>query len=179
MNYSAIKPNDIADGEGVRVSLFVSGCLRHCKGCFNSSAWSFESGKPFTEEIQNNLLGLLDRSYINGLTLLGGDPFEMQNQRALLPFLERVKMQLPQKGIWAYTGYVLDEDLIAGGQRHCEATYPMLKLIDVLVDGPFMEELKDISLKFRGSSNQRIIDLKNFSFEDFSVKNDLLWRMQK
>ncbi len=160
MNYGEIKKNDIANGEGVRVSLFVSGCRHHCRNCFNQETWSFGYGKNFTEETAHEITEALGRSYINGLTLLGGEPFEPENQRELVPFLEYVRSVCPGKTIWCYTGCVLEELLSGESAYRCEATDRMLSLIDVLVDGPFVEGLKDITLKFRGSSNQRIIDVK-------------------
>ena len=160
MNYGEIKKCDIANGEGVRVSLFVSGCTHHCKGCFNSETWDFNYGKPFTSDTEQEILNALSYEYINGLSLLGGEPFEIQNQRVLLPFIQKVKEIFPNKTIWCYTGYTLNKDLIQGGRAYCECTADMLKCIDILVDGEFVEELKDISLVFRGSSNQRIIDIK-------------------
>ena len=160
MNYSVIKAVDIADGPGVRVSLFVSGCTHHCKGCFQPETWSFSYGEPFTEETQEQLLALLRPDYIRGLTLLGGEPFEPDNQRALLPFLHRLRAELPHKDIWCYSGYTLDGELLAPSRARCEVTDEMLSLIDVLVDGEFVEEKRNISLKFRGSENQRLIDLR-------------------
>ncbi|MBQ8164665.1 MAG: anaerobic ribonucleoside-triphosphate reductase activating protein [Clostridia bacterium] len=160
MNYANIKKRDIANGTGVRVSLFVSGCTHHCEGCFNSETWSFNYGDPFTEDVENEVIEALTPSYMTGLSLLGGEPFEPVNQKGLLNLLRRVKKELPQKTIWCYTGYTFDKDLIPGGRVHCEATDEMLSMIDVLVDGKFMQDLYDISLKFRGSSNQRIIDVK-------------------
>ena len=159
MNYAKINKNDIANGIGIRVTLFVSGCTHFCKGCFNQEAWDFEFGEPFTEAVQNELLEALNQSYISGLTLLGGEPMEPQNQRALLPFLKDMKEKYPQKTVWCYSGYTLEE-LTGNSRARCEVTYEMLSLIDVLVDGEFVEELKDISLRFRGSANQRLIDLK-------------------
>lgn len=159
MNYGEIKKCDIANGEGVRVSLFVSGCTHHCKGCFNSETWDFSYGTPFTEETEEELLEALRPGYIAGLTLLGGEPFEKSNQKALLPFLQRMKKELPSKTIWCYTGYTLERDLSEGGKAYCEATEGMLSLIDILVDGEFVEEQKDIALVFKGSANQRIIKL--------------------
>ena len=158
MNYANIKYNDIADGEGIRTSLFVSGCTHHCKGCFNEEAWDFNYGKPFTSEVEDRILESLKPSYIAGLTLLGGDPGEPENQQGLLPLLQRIKKELPDKNIWAYSGY-LYEDFLPGGKVYCEASEPFLSMIDVMVDGPFILEKKDISLNFRGSSNQRIIDV--------------------
>ena len=160
MNYGEIKNFDIANGEGVRVSLFVSGCTHHCKNCFNSETWDFGFGQPFTEQTEALLLGELAPDYINGLTLLGGEPFEPQNQAALLPFLRRVRSEYPGKTVWCYTGYLFDRDLLSPSRARCEHTDEMLSLIDVLVDGEFVQELYNISLQFKGSSNQRIIDVK-------------------
>ena len=159
MNFAAIKKHDIANGVGVRVSLFVSGCTHRCKGCFNAEAWDFAYGQPFTEEAQRDVLAAVGKDYIAGLSLLGGEPFEPQNQRALLPLLRAFRARFPQKTVWRYTGYTLDADLVPGGRAYCEATDEMLAGIDVLVDGEFVEEKKDLKLRFRGSSNQRIIDL--------------------
>ncbi len=160
MNYAEIKKCDIANGEGVRVSLFVSGCRRHCKGCFNAIAWDFSYGKPFGDAVENEIMEALSPDYIAGLSLLGGDPFEPENQQALLPFVRRVKARFPQKNIWCYTGYTYLDGGIAEPQARTEGTQEFISLLDVLVDGAFKEELKDIRLKFRGSSNQRVIDVK-------------------
>ncbi|MGN0737125.1 anaerobic ribonucleoside-triphosphate reductase activating protein [Treponema porcinum] len=161
MYYGNIKKTDIADGDGVRVSLFVSGCRNCCKGCFQPETWDFKYGTEFTQETENQILEFLRPSYISGLTVLGGEPFEEENQRILAPFLRKVKETYPSKTIWCYTGYVLEKDLLPeDGRKHCEATGEMLKYIDILVDGPFIEEQKNISLKFRGSENQRILKLK-------------------
>ena len=161
MYYGNIKKIDIADGDGVRVSLFVSGCRNYCKGCFQPETWDFKYGTEFTQETENQILEFLRPSYISGLTVLGGEPFEEENQRILAPFLRKVKETYPSKTIWCYTGYVLEKDLLPeDGRKHCEATGEMLKYIDILVDGPFIEEQKNISLKFRGSENQRILKLK-------------------
>ena len=160
MNYAEIKKTDIANGEGVRVSLFVSGCRRGCKNCFNKIAWDFGYGKPFTEEVEEEIIAALSPSYIAGLTLLGGDPMEPENQRALLPFVKKVRARLPQKNIWCYTGYTFRDGAIEEPQANCEVTRELISLFDVLVDGRFEESLKDIRLKFRGSSNQRVIDVK-------------------
>ena len=160
MYYGSIKPCDIANGTGVRVTLFVSGCTHRCKGCFQPQTWDFRYGQPFTAETEEALLEALDRPYISGLTLLGGEPFEPENQRALLPFLRRVRERFPEKDIWCYTGYLFDAQLLAQSRARCECTDEMLRLIDVLVDGRFVEEEKDISLAFKGSANQRIIDVK-------------------
>lgn len=159
MNYATIKKNDIANGTGVRVSLFVSGCTHRCPGCFNTEAWDFGYGEPFTPQVEERILEALAPSYVEGLTLLGGEPLEPQNQEVLLPFVRRVKEQYPTKTVWCYTGYTL-EQLQDAACRACTAdTAPLLSLIDVLVDGRFEQDKKDIRLRFRGSSNQRIIDL--------------------
>ncbi len=160
MNYGEIKNFDIANGEGVRVSLFVSGCTHHCKNCFNKETWSFDYGEPFTGEVEDKIIAELAPSYINGLSLLGGEPFEPQNQQGLIPLLRRVKTELPDKNIWCYTGYLFDKDLLGESRARCEYTDEMLSYIDVLVDGEFVQELYSITLQFRGSSNQRIIDVK-------------------
>ncbi len=158
MHFGNIKKYDIANGEGVRVSLFVSGCRNYCENCFNPETWNFKYGKEFTKNIEEEILMALAPSYINGLTILGGEPFEIENQRGLVEFIKRVKKMYPEKSIWMYTGYLLEDDLYnPNGKVHCEVTYDILKHIDVLVDGRFVEELKNLSLKFRGSSNQRII----------------------
>ena len=159
MNYGTIKSVDIANGDGVRVSLFVSGCTHHCPGCFNPETWDFGYGIPFDDAAEAHILQLLNRSYINGLSLLGGEPFEPVNQRALLPLIRRVRLELPKKDIWAYTGYIYERDLRPGGRAFCEVTDELLDALAVLVDGPFIESRKDISLKFRGSDNQRLIDM--------------------
>ena len=159
MNYANIKTYSIENGTGVRVSLFVSGCTHHCKDCFNEQAWDFGYGTPFTEDTENAVIEALAPDYMAGITLLGGEPMEPVNQRGLLPLLKRIRKELPQKTVWAYTGYVY-EDLLEGGRAHCEVTKELLSLCDILVDGPFIAEKKNISLRFRGSENQRIIDLK-------------------
>lgn len=160
MNYCAIKRSDVANGPGMRVTLFVSGCTNRCPGCFQPETWDFDYGEPFTKEVEDRIIQLLTPDYISGLTLLGGDPFEPENQRALLPFLKRVKAELPKKNIWAFTGFVLDKELWKDGSYpRCEVTDNMLALVDVLVDGRFVESLKNVTLKFRGSSNQRLIDM--------------------
>ena len=159
MNFASVKKHDVANGPGVRVSLFVSGCTHRCKGCFNAEAWDFSYGSPFTEETAREVLSALAPEYVAGLSLLGGEPFEPCNQRALLPLLRAFRSRYPQKNVWCYTGYTMDTDLAAGGRPHCEATEEMLSLLDVLVDGEFIEEQKDLKLRFRGSANQRIIDV--------------------
>ena len=160
MNYGEIKKYDIANGPGVRVTLFVSGCRHHCKGCFNAETWDFHYGNPYTEKTEKEILDALNHPYIAGLTLLGGEPFEPENQRELVKLLKKVRKMYPKKNIWSYSGYVYDKDLIAGGRAYTEVTDEMLSYIDVLVDGPFVEDLKDITLQFRGSSNQRILNLR-------------------
>lgn len=160
MNYGNIKKYDIANGEGVRVTLFVSGCTNHCFNCFQPETWDFDYGQPFTNETMCEILEALRPDYIQGLTLLGGDPFELSNQEGLIELLREVKKQYPEKDIWSYTGFILDQDLLDGGRRHGPYTDEMLSYIDVLVDGPFIQDKKNISLKFRGSENQRVIDLK-------------------
>ena len=159
MYYGEIKNCDIANGEGVRVTLFVSGCTNHCKNCFQPQTWAFDYGQPFTAETETELLRLLSPRYIRGLTLLGGEPFEPENQRALLPFLRRLRQELPEKNVWAVTGFTWEELHTEGSHPRCEVTDELLSLIDVLVDGRYVEELKDIGLRFRGSSNQRLLDL--------------------
>lgn len=160
MHYGEIKPCDIANGVGVRVSLFVSGCTNQCKNCFQPETWDFSYGEEFTAETENEIIAMLDKSYISGLTVLGGEPFEPQNQRSLLPFIKRVRDTLPDKTVWAYSGFTIEEMLTEGSRPSCEVTRELLGLIDVLVDGRFVEEEKDITLKFRGSRNQRLIDVK-------------------
>jgi anaerobic ribonucleoside-triphosphate reductase activating protein len=159
MHYGAIKNCDIANGLGVRVTLFVSGCRNGCKNCFQPETWDFNYGKEFTEETEDYILNLLKPNYITGLTLLGGEPFENENQRVLTPFLRRVKEKYPNKDIWAFSGSTLEQLKTDGYRCNCEVTEEMLSMIDFLVDGRFVEELKDIRLKFRGSSNQRVIDM--------------------
>ena len=149
MNYARIKKCDVANGLGVRVSLFVSGCRRHCKGCFNPEAWSFDYGKPFTKETEEEIVKALGPSWIRGLSILGGEPMEPENQAALLPFLQRVRTELPDKDIWLYTGCAYE----------AVSDAPILRLVDVVVDGAFEETQKDAGLAFRGSRNQRIIEI--------------------
>lgn len=161
MFYGEIKKTDIANGVGVRVTLFVSGCTRHCKNCFNPDTWDFCYGRPFTADTEEELLEALRPSYIDGLTLLGGEPFEPENQRALLPFVERVRRELPDKTVWAFSGRVLESELQnPASPQHCEVTDKLLALLDVLVDGPYVDEQRDLTLRFRGSRNQRILDMK-------------------
>ena len=162
MYYGTIKKTDIANGDGVRVSLFVSGCRNHCPGCFQPETWNFKNGNLFDRQAEDAIIQSLAPSYIKGLTLLGGDPFEPENQEGLIDFVRRVKRECRDKDIWAYTGYILDEDLIPGGKKYTEVTDELLSYIDVLVDGPFVEEKKSLSLKFKGSSNQRVIDMNSY-----------------
>ena len=161
MNYSDIKYYDIANGVGVRTTLFVSGCRNHCKGCFQPETWDFNYGKPFTEEVAKNIINSCNEDYIAGLTILGGDPFEEENQACLASFTTTFKNYHPNKTIWAFTGYQL-EDLLENGKKHIFCTDELLNNIDVLVDGPFILNQKNLCLKFRGSENQRIIDLNKF-----------------
>lgn len=159
MNYAEIKNCDIANGPGVRVSLFVSGCTHHCPGCFNEVAWDFDYGNPFTQETVDTILEMLSPSYIRGLTLLGGEPFEPQNQGPIVDLLRQLKMKYPQKSIWAYSGYLFDRDILSGKLGPWETTREYLSYLDVLVDGPFVESKKNFALRFRGSENQRLIDV--------------------
>ena len=172
MNYAEIKTCDIANGPGVRVSLFVSGCTHRCKGCFNEIAWDFEYGKEFDEKTMDRLIEALRPDYVRGLTLLGGEPMEYRNQLGLLPFVRRVRAELPQKDIWCFSGYLFDAQVRDEMCKKWEETRELLSYIDVMVDGKFVEELKDITLRFRGSSNQRIIDVK----ESLATGNVVLWQ---
>lgn len=156
MNYATIKNCDISNGPGVRVSLFVSGCTHHCPGCFNEVAWDFDYGQPFTQETIDKILNMLRPSYIRGLTLLGGEPFEPQNQAGVVELLRQVKRELPEKTVWAYSGYLFDRDILSG---RLGDTREYLSYVNVLVDGPFIEAKKNLSLRFRGSENQRMIDV--------------------
>ena len=160
MYFSEIKECDIANGPGVRVTVFVSGCTHHCNGCFNEMTWDFQYDREFTKEDMEKIIKLLEPSYIAGLTLLGGEPMEYVNQQGLLPLLRRVKEQYPDKTIWCYTGYLYDRDILDNFCGKWEETRELLSYLDVIVDGEFVEAQKDISLRFRGSSNQRIIDVK-------------------
>ena len=161
MNYATIKFYDVANGTGVRVSLFVSGCRHHCKGCFNAETWDFCYGEPYTQETEDSIIDGLKPDYITGLSLLGGEPFEPENQPALTALLRRVKAQLQEKTVWCYTGYTYDTDLAEGGSVFTDVTREMLSYIDILVDGEFIEEQRDLTLRFRGSRNQRILTLEN------------------
>ena len=160
MYYGNLKKCDIANGIGVRVTLFVSGCTNHCPDCFQPQTWDFHFGRPFTADTEREIFAELDKSYVDGLTVLGGEPFEPENQRVLVPFVRRVRETYPQKTVWAFSGFTLEELRTEGSHPRCEATDELLSMLDVLVDGRFVEALKDISLRFRGSSNQRLIDMK-------------------
>ena len=152
---------DSSNGEGVRVSLYVSGCRNHCKGCFNEATWDFDFGEEFTPIQENEIIEACKKSFISGLTILGGEPFEEENQTALLPFIERFKQECPDKNLWMYTGYVLDKDLQEGQRKFVpDVTNKILEQVDVLIDGPFILEEKDLTLPFRGSKNQRLLRLK-------------------
>jgi anaerobic ribonucleoside-triphosphate reductase activating protein len=172
MYYGAIKNCDIANGPGVRVSLFVSGCTHRCPGCFNSVAWDFQYGEPFTENTINEILGYLKPAHIPGLTVLGGEPFEPENQGAIVELLRRVKQEYPEKTIWVFSGYLFDRDILSGKLGDWMVTQEYLSYIDVLVDGPFVEAQKNLSLRFRGSENQRLIDVK----ASLQSGNIVLWR---
>lgn len=171
MYYADIKRCDVANGPGVRISLFVSGCTHHCEGCFNEVAWDFHYGELFTEETIDNIINLLDSSYIRGLTLLGGEPFEYVNQQGLLPLLRKVKERFPSKDIWCFSGYLFDKDIVGGMSEKWPETKEMLSYIDVLVDGKFEQDKKNVNLRFRGSSNQRIIKVK----ESLASESIVLW----
>lgn len=160
MNYGQIMTADCANGLGMRVSLFVSGCTNHCPGCFQPETWDFDYGLVYTPEIEQSLMEELAKPYYDGLTILGGEPFELSNQPEVAALIRRVKKELPEKTIWMYTGFLYEKDLVPGGCRYTEVTDEILDNIDILVDGKFVQELKDITLNFRGSSNQRIIDMK-------------------
>ena len=158
MHFGNIKTNDIANGEGVRVSLFVSGCRNRCKECFNQETWNFKYGEEFTKEVEDRIIEHLKHSWINGLTILGGEPFEVENQRDLVSFVKRVRTEVPEKTIWMYSGYLFDSEIHnPKGKVHCEVTDEILENIDILVDGRFEISKTNLSLKFRGSTNQRII----------------------
>ena len=166
MKFGAIKKFDVADGEGVRVSLFVSGCRNCCPGCFQPQTWNFDYGEDFTSSTEEEILKSLAPSHIKGFSLLGGEPFEEENQVVLAPFLEKLKVTYPEKDIWCWTGYIYEKDLLSGGKKHTEYTERMLNCIDFLVDGPFIQEKRNLMLKFRGSENQRLLKLKNGKIVD-------------
>lgn len=160
MRYATIKKCDVANGTGIRVSIFVSGCHHHCKGCFNSDAWDFNYGNEYNEKVEEAILNELDKSYIQGLSLLGGEPLEYVNQKGLLSLVKKAKMRHPEKTIWCYTGYKFDEDVMGKMIDDCPETKELISNLDIVVDGKYDEELRNLNLKFRGSSNQRIIDVK-------------------
>lgn len=160
MNYCELKLNDVANGPGVRVSLFVSGCTHHCKGCFNEESWDFNAGKEFTQETVDTIIEALKPPYVTGLTLLGGEPFERVNQQGLLPLLRKMKKVCPTKDVWCFSGYLFDEDILGRMCKEWEETPELLSMIDVLVDGEFIQEKRNLMLKFKGSENQRTIDVK-------------------
>ena len=172
MNYAVIKKNDIANGVGVRVSLFVSGCRHHCKNCFNKEAWDFNYGQPYTEKVQDEIMQALDHDYVDGLSFLGGEPFEKENVPTLITLAKEFKERFPQKNLWCYTGFDFEAELVGRD----EDTMTLLSYIDVLVDGRFVEELKDLSLLFRGSSNQKIIDVKASLKEGKTVLLPGVWK---
>ena len=159
MNYATIKPRDIANGPGVRVSLFVSGCTHRCPGCFNQEAWDFAYGQPFDQSTIDHILELLEPSFIRGLTLLGGEPFEPENQPAIVELLRQIRAKYPEKSIWAFSGYLFDRDILSGRLGDSAITREYLSYLDVLVDGPFIQAKKNLTLRFRGSENQRLIDV--------------------
>ena len=173
MNYADIKRVDVANGEGVRVSVFVSGCNHHCKGCFNECAWDFNYGNKFTDEQEEEVMKDLDHDYISGLTLLGGEPLEQVNQEGLLPLVKKAKEKFPNKKIWCYTGFDFEKDVVGKMAKENETTKQLLKYIDVIVDGKFEEDKKDLKLKFRGSSNQRILDVQESLKENKPVEYKL------
>lgn len=175
MNYATIKKHDVANGPGVRVSLFVSGCTHHCPDCFNQETWDFNFGEPFTEEVINEILEALKPSFIRGFTLLGGEPFEYNNQQGVLPLLKEIKNRYPEKDIWCFSGYLFDKDMLNDMVNKWPETKEMLSYIDVLVDGEFEKDKKDLSLRFRGSSNQRIIKVQE-SLKDNEI---ILWDDKK
>ncbi len=174
MHYGEIKKLDVANGAGVRVTLFVSGCTNHCENCFQPQTWDFCYGKEFTQETEAELIAALRPAYVRGLTLLGGEPFEPKNQRVLVEVLKRIRAACPDKDVWAFSGFTLDEELMKESYARCEVTDEMLSMIDVLVDGRYVDALRDLSLQFRGSSNQRIIDMNRTRAEGKIV----LWQDQ-
>lgn len=160
MNYATIKKCDVSNGPGVRVSLYVSGCRNRCKNCFNPETWDFNYGKPFTDDTEQEIIKELSLPYVKGFTLLGGDPFEEENAAALLPFMQKLRKLYPKKSFWCFTGYDFENDLLSGKKGDKAINSGILETLDVLVDGKFVESLKDLNLKFKGSSNQRAILVK-------------------
>lgn len=173
MHIGEIITADSANGLGIRVSIFVSGCTNRCKGCFQPQTWDFEYGRPYTPEIEEFIISELSKSYYDGLTILGGEPFEQSNQREIVKLIRRVKKKLPDRNIWIYTGFTYEKDLVKGGCRYIECTDEILDNTDILVDGRFVDELKKITLKFRGSSNQRIIDMRRTRSEGEVILSEL------
>lgn len=173
MHFADIKKVDVANGPGVRISLFVSGCTHRCKGCFNEAAWDFNFGKEFTKEEEDYIIELLKPDYIDGITILGGEPFEYVNQKGILPLIRRIRKELPNKSIWFFSGYTFDKDILNDMCKKWEETKELISYIDVLIDGKFEIENKNFKLKFRGSSNQRIIDVKE------SLKNNEVILVEK
>ena len=178
MNYALIRENDIANGPGVRTSLFVSGCRHHCKGCFNPETWNFNYGQPFTQKEIDYIIKATEPSFVDGLTLLGGEPFEPENQEALIELLKEFKVKLPNKNIWCYTGFSFENDILHKFNTKSENIAELLPLLDVLVDGKFVEELKNSALLFRGSSNQNIIDVKKSLDENRMIILSGKWERQ-
>lgn len=175
MKYADIKRVDIANGTGVRVSLFVSGCTHHCEGCFNQEAWDFNYGKEYDEQAEQKIMKELEHSYVSGLTILGGEPLEQTNQKGLLPLVKKVKEKYPEKTIWCYTGYTFEDDVMDKMYKNWKETPELLKYIDVMVDGKFEEENKKVGLRFKGSTNQRIIDIQ----ESLKNKKAVLFALDK
>jgi anaerobic ribonucleoside-triphosphate reductase activating protein len=171
MKYATIKPTDVANGPGIRVSLFVSGCTHYCEGCFNTEAWDFQYGQEFTEETIETILGYLDHTYITGFSLLGGEPMHPENQKALVPLMEKIKDRFPEKTIWCYTGYDFERDITGDMNLRLPETNRLLSCFDVMVDGKFQLENKDLKLRFKGSSNQRIIKVS----DSLSLGKTVLW----
>nr|WP_314460065.1 anaerobic ribonucleoside-triphosphate reductase activating protein [uncultured Clostridium sp.] len=171
MYYATIKPTDVANGPGVRVSLFVSGCTHYCKGCFNAEAWDFHYGDEFTKNTEELIIGYLSHSYIAGLTLLGGEPMHPENQKGILNLVEEVRRRFPDKTIWCYTGYDFEKDILGDMAESVPETRRILACLDVLVDGKFAEEKKDLKLRFKGSSNQRIIKVP----QSLALREVILW----
>ena len=178
MNYALIRENDIANGPGVRTSLFVSGCRHHCKGCFNPETWNFNYGQPFTQQEIDAIIKATEPSFIDGLTLLGGEPLEPENQSAIIELLKQFKTKLPNKSIWCYTGFSFENDILHKFNTKSENIAELLPLLDVLVDGKFVEELKNSALLFRGSSNQNIIDVKKSLEENRMIILSGKWERQ-
>lgn len=172
MNYADIKQYDVANGPGIRISLFVSGCNHHCKGCFNKEAWDFNYGTPFTDETIDTIIEYLNSPHIAGLTLLGGEPMEPVNQKALLPLLRKVRLKYPEKNIWCFSGFLFDKEILDKMYETIPETKEILSYIDVIVDGKFVEELKNVNLRFKGSSNQRTIMVQ----ESLKTGEIVLWK---